>query len=676
MIVEDLSEQEYTISASVEGTGGSISDPGDTVISESEEKTYTITADAGYEIADVLVNDTSVGAVGTYTFEGLEGDATIIATFRFVHYTADHPFVFNGEDATLEAEHFILDPIEGNNYVRIEERAGASNGKEVNWFADGNKIALPFVAERAGTYVVTARYRSGRIESGTPNAFEWSGTNISTGTKDVYGEEAADQYHEAVFEINIAEVGTGSWVFTAGAKEGPVIDKFDIAYKPFEKVTGVSLDRTVIGLEGIGQTAQLTATVTPENAANKNVTWDSSEDGVVTVDADGLITSVGFGSAVVTVTTVDGELSAACEVEVRAVSVTGIRITPESTTLTSLDATVQLATIFTPANASNKNVEWSSSDDAIATVDSEGTVTAKGEGEAVITAVTEDRQHEATSIVTVKFPDETIPVTGISLEQKEAELKEAGETLQLAAAVAPENATNKDVTWTSSKPAVATVNASGLVTAVANGETVITVTTEDSGFKAACKVTVKLAVPLQKPAKVTGVTASKSTPKSIKVKWTKQAAATSYEVQYYNVQAKKWRTAGTTAGSSYTIKKLKEGSKYKVRVIGSNSAGKGEKSSEVKTVTKPVKVTKLAIHKAGANRVKLTWKKIKGSKYEVYMKTGSRKFIKVKAVGKPSWTQKKLKKGKTYTFKVRSYVQHGSMKAYGSYSAARKYKVK
>lgn len=143
-----------------------------------------------------------------------------------------------------------------------------------------------------------------------------------------------------------------------------------------------------------------------------------------------------------------------------------------------------------PANATNKKVTWTSSKPAVATVDANGKVTAKSLGTATITVTTENGGYTATCRVgVVRRPGGNVSVTGVTLNKTTLKLSK-GTSETLTATIAPTNATNKKVTWTSSDPAVATVDASGKVTGVAKGTATITVTTEDGGHTATCAVEV------------------------------------------------------------------------------------------------------------------------------------------------------------------------------------------
>ncbi len=167
------------------------------------------------------------------------------------------------------------------------------------------------------------------------------------------------------------------------------------------------------------------------------------------------------------------------------VYVTGITLNKTSATLNT-GQTLQLTATVTPSYA-NQSLTWSSSDTNVATVSSNGLVTAKGPGEVTIKAMANDGSYvNATCHLTVKQL-----ATGVSLNKTSATIN-TGQTLQLTATVTPSNTSNKAVTWKSSNTAVATVSSSGLVTGKGPGSATITVTTADGSNKSAtCALTVK-----------------------------------------------------------------------------------------------------------------------------------------------------------------------------------------
>ncbi|SMD32771.1 Por secretion system C-terminal sorting domain-containing protein [Reichenbachiella faecimaris] len=177
---------------------------------------------------------------------------------------------------------------------------------------------------------------------------------------------------------------------------------FEVRFGETAAVTGVTVSPTTLSLEP-GQTQQLSETVAPVNASNKNVTWASSNAGVASVSATGLVTANGDGNATITVTTVDGGFTATTSVTVSTVvvPVTGVSVSPTSITLDE-GATQQLSVTISPANASNQSVTWSSNNTSVASVNASGLVTANNAGTATITVTTTDGGFTAVSNIIVE----------------------------------------------------------------------------------------------------------------------------------------------------------------------------------------------------------------------------------------------------------------------------------
>ncbi len=175
------------------------------------------------------------------------------------------------------------------------------------------------------------------------------------------------------------------------------------------------------------------------------------------------------------------------------VSVTGVSLNKNATTI-AIGANETLTATITPANADNQAVTWSSNNTAVASVDQTGKVTGVSAGTATITVTTQDGNKTASCTVTVPDPSaDPVAVTGVSLNKTSTSLT-VGATETLTATVAPANATNQAVTWSSNNTAVASVDQNGKVTAVAAGTATITVTTQDGNKTATCTVTVSAAV--------------------------------------------------------------------------------------------------------------------------------------------------------------------------------------
>lgn len=249
-----------------------------------------------------------------------------------------------------------------------------------------------------------------------------------------------------------------------------------------QPATGIVLDRQNISFANIGETVQLTANVLPEDASNKNVSWASSDTKVAIV-SNGKVVCTGYGTAVISAVSEDGGYMATC-----IITANKNVILPSSITLDKSAATINVGESFTlnanvlPDNADNKIIVWNSDDADIASVNNEGEVTGLKAGTTKIIAMTQANDLKAECLITVLQP-----VTGITLDRNDIYFVEIGESVQLIANVLPEDASNKNVVWTSSNVNVATVN-DGVVVCMGYGSAVITASTEDGGYKAICVI--------------------------------------------------------------------------------------------------------------------------------------------------------------------------------------------
>ena len=220
----------------------------------------------------------------------------------------------------------------------------------------------------------------------------------------------------------------------------------------------------------VGETVQLTAIITPGNASNQHITWDSNDTGIASVDANGLVTGIGIGATDINARATDGSgvIQAVrinvISTSVEPVKVERIEIEPGGATL-KVGETVQLTANITPENASNQHITWDSNDTGIASVDANGLVTGIGIGATDINARATDGSGviQAVRVNVISIP--SIPVESITISANGSTVLKDGETLQLTATVLPENATDKSVRWLSNADSSATVDENGLVTA-------------------------------------------------------------------------------------------------------------------------------------------------------------------------------------------------------------------
>ena len=498
-------------------------------------------------------------------------------------------------------------------------------------------------------------------------------------------------------------------------------------------VTEISLSKSYIYMDSLGDTETLTASVVPSDADNATIVWSSANDKVAVVDDKGNITAVGNGTVRITAATKDYSVKAYCFVTVETeVPAEAISISEKSLYLTGGSKTLTATVI--PEGATNSDLVWSSSDTTVATVDQNGVVTAVANGTATITVRTTDNTVSAACTVTVQFVK--VPVSGIELSAEEIELAWADKTASLTAEVYPENADVKTIVWESSDPDVAMVNDNGVITATGGGTTVITAKTLDGGYTASCQVTVirlidaltldhgalTLKVGESANLKVTIVPENvtddevlwtSSNANIVTVSDTGQVTAVAEGEAYIRCRARdasmEMATCKVTVDNTPTNQEedtsgendsehnpsddandTVEGS-GETNVVNSGETDTDSKSGTTKENTissvniktpGKVKIKKIV---AANKKLKVTWKKLKGVdgyqiQYSANKKFKSSKTVTIKKSNAVKKTLKKLKKRKKYFVRVRAYAE-GNLNgkrvvSYGKWSAVKKQTTK
>ena len=319
-----------------------------------------------------------------------------------------------------------------------------------------DKNELTLTEDEKATLVATVA-----PEDVTDKSVEWSSDKPEVASVDENGEVTAKSAGTATITVTTKDGGkTATCIVTVASK--------------FRPVTSVTLNQTSASLKA-GETVTLTATVNPDDATDKTVTWTTSDATIATVD-NGVVTAKKVGTA--TITAKAGDKTAICTITVAATPVTSVTLNQTSASLKAGE-TVTLTATVNPDDATDKTVTWATTDATVATVNN-GVVTAKKVGTATITAKAGDKT--ATCAITVV----ATPVTSITLNKTTASLK-AGETLALTATVNPDDATDKTVTWSTTDATVATVS-NGVVTAKKVGTATITAKAGDK--TATCEITV------------------------------------------------------------------------------------------------------------------------------------------------------------------------------------------
>lgn len=251
-------------------------------------------------------------------------------------------------------------------------------------------------------------------------------------------------------------------------------------------VSAIGFDQGAVQLSlGITDTAVQPPALEPYDATETTITWTSSDEAVAAVNADGVVTAVAPGTAVITASAASGRdttVSASYEVTV-VQPVLGVSFTESELYLNITDGTVRIPVVITPADATDQEIEWTIADESIVSIDG-NTITPLKLGTTSITATTVDGGHTATLTVLVVRPSETIELSAGSLT-----LAAGGATGRLTAKVLPETASSKKILWSSSDETVATV-ANGVVKPLKTGTVTITAAAADGGASAECSVTV------------------------------------------------------------------------------------------------------------------------------------------------------------------------------------------
>lgn len=441
-------------------------------------------------------------------------------------------------------------------------------------------------------------------------------------------------------------------------------------------VRGIVITTPELNLK-VGESNTLKCIVVPQNATNQNVSWSTKDTDIITIDEkSGEVKAIAVGQATVTVTSEDGMKTATCQINVQKAEDGSNQIALKDITLKQekaeieVNQSVQIEPVFTPENATNREVHYTVEDEEIASVDKNGLVTAKKEGSTAIYVVSADGRISRIFILTVKDTksnepsDQKVAVQGVSVDPQTWSMY-VDEEKKLTAYVRPANATDQNVVWNTKDTDILQVMQDGTIRALKEGTATVTVTTQDGGYRATCIVKVQ-----KQPVTVDKIDVSKKTvtvtvgkTKTITAKVRPQNADdTDIAIKNSSSYIKVTRTGDT----SFKIKGIKPGIVSFQFVAGTDK--NITKKITVKVV--PAKVSGLKKRSCTRKQAVINWKSQTGvSGYEISLydkKTKKRK--KVGTTKKNTYTIQKLKSKNGYKVKVRAYYKKGATKLYGSYS--------
>ena len=476
-------------------------------------------AEEKQEEAEEATAETTVEAEATETTvkvkAGVAGKATITATVK-EKAEEEAAQEQEGESTPLTCEitvNFKLEGVEeGNVNLDLKENktaeimeSGIAKGTELEWSSSLPAKQDPEKPDEEGEPeapkaedVATVTVEENNTTKATVTAVAVGEINVTVAVKEEAEEVQSDEaqtesWKQQTFTVKVTEGQTEDPTPEQPGPEQPTPEQpapeqpapeqpkpeqpgGDTGTNTPAAVSGITLSQTEISLNK-GKTVVLTATVAPENAADKTVIWSSSNEKVATV-SDGTVTAVSKGTA--TVTAKAGDKTATCTVTVK---VPASKVTLNTKQIYMVKGkSVNVKATVTPSDTTDRT-SWSTSNKKVATVKN-GKISAKKTGKATVTVKAGSKK----ATVKVNVVSKAKKATKVTLNKKKATLK-VKKTLSLKTTLKPSSSTDT-LKWTSSNKKVAKVDKFGTVTAVKKGKATITVKTS-SGKKATCKITVK-----------------------------------------------------------------------------------------------------------------------------------------------------------------------------------------
>ena len=348
---------------------------------------------------------------------------------------------------------------------------------------------------------ILARYRVLVVQPVTKLTVESSAPSVTVGQqitvtakvspenatmKDVIWSSGDERIATIDANGTITGIKRGTGRIIAAAADGSNI-RANYNIKVVQNPENIALSAEEITVD-VGRNISCRATVEPKDADDKKVIWTSSDESIATVDKNGRITGKTVGDCTVTCTSaaldsVSASLKVHVQQPVKKLTFNG------KVSYVYVNEGTQLSWNIVPEDATNKTLEFKSSKESIATVDASGLVTGVKGGKTTITATTTDGSKRSAKITAMVGEH----VTGVQMIRKHAYI-DPGETATAGANIEPKDALNKNMTWESSDTNVVTAegntNHKMKLHGVANGDAVVTGTTEDGGFQTSIQVTV------------------------------------------------------------------------------------------------------------------------------------------------------------------------------------------
>ncbi len=362
---------------------------------------------------EYYINGTKVRTIKKNTHNFLDSDGNL--SEHTTNFDAIDKYGYTGGTGLSKPQHIIINMeqqswLSNLNIYPTSEELNDANGKNlflIDWIRVYDAVpvggAVPVTGITIAPQTVTIRpgetFQLDAIISpanATQKIVTWSSANTAFVTVNGQG---------LVKGVNAENIVVTATTFDGGFTDSIIVSVAGepINEEPTIDVTGVSVLPPSATLE-VGETIQLTGAVIPFNATVQAVSWSSSNISSATVSTTGLVAAVGEGTAIITGTTLSGGKTDTSTITVTGggsnVPVTGVSVTPTTGTL-NIGDTLMLTETVSPSNATDKTVTWSSNNTSVATVNTNGLVTAAGVGNATITVTTNDGSFPASASITV-----------------------------------------------------------------------------------------------------------------------------------------------------------------------------------------------------------------------------------------------------------------------------------
>ena len=372
-------------------------------------------------------------------------------------------YVIENEDIVSIENGVVKGKSKGETTVTAISKSGISGSVIVKVEPSSDDLAIN------GSNIVIARGEEYQLRSNYIKGVEWYSSNDKVATVSSSGLVKGISNGDAIISV----------VNSYGR-----IDTIKVNVKG----SGIPVSKIVLNKSEVsirpGGSYKITYTLLPSNATNKEITWETNDSRIATVNKDGTIIGLRSGE-----TTIIGYTSNQIEASIKvivtpnAVSVDNLEISPSDMTIVKGD-TYKLNAKLIPSNATNKNITWESSDDRIVSVNEYGEI----KGEKVGTAVIKASVDGLEAVATIEVKTSIVEVTSVRINESDLTLK-VGDMTSLSTTIMPNNSTNKSLIWESNSDSVSVTN-KGVVTGLKKGTAVITVSSTN-GRKDTIKVTVE-----------------------------------------------------------------------------------------------------------------------------------------------------------------------------------------